>query len=252
MSDDLTLTPIGVGAAYAKPDEVQSAYLVSFADTRVCLDLGAGSLSRLCAHVAPQDLTAIVITHMHADHCVDLLSLRVYMEWGPGRGREVRVIGPAGLKERVQAFGGQEGWDAFSFETFDSATGALDVGTVRLSWAEVPHTKPTFAVRVDAAGRSVTYSADCGPNDALVALARDTGVLVAECSLGLVSAGPDAIHMSASEAGALARRAGARRLLVTHCYPEHDREAVLAAATESFGGSVAWARQDEEVVVSIA
>lgn len=249
MPDALTLTPIGVGAAYARPGEAQSAYLVEAGDTRVCLDLGAGALNRLQTSVAPERLSAIVISHLHPDHCVDLLSLRVYMAWGPGRGSRIRVLGPAGLRDVLVGFCGETGWDAFTFESLDEPDGATRIGDARLTWAEVPHTKPTFALRIDAATGSVTYGADCAPNDALVALAAQTDVLLAECALGVAPTGHDAIHMSATDAGTLARRAGARRLLLTHCYPEHDRDRVLAAAGDAFGGPVSWAVQDERVVV---
>ncbi len=250
MGDSLTLTPIGVGAAYARSGEAQSAYLVASGDACVCLDLGAGALNRLQTLIAPERLSAIVISHLHADHCVDLLSLRVYMEWGPGRGSRIRVLGPAGLPDLLSGFAGEGGWDGFGFEALDEPGGQTIIGDVRLTWAEVPHTKPTFALRVDTAAGSITYGADCAPNDALVALASQTDVLVTECALGLGPAGDDAIHLSAFDAGTLARRAGARRLLLTHCYPEHDRELVLAEAREAFGGPVAWALQGEAVVAS--
>jgi ribonuclease BN (tRNA processing enzyme) len=216
----------------------------------VCLDLGAGALNRLQPLVAPERLSAIVISHLHADHCVDLLSLRVYMEWGPGRGSRIRVVGPAGLREVLQGFAGDNGWDGFVFETLDESGGAIEIGSLRLTWTEVPHTKPTFALRIDDGAVSITYSADCGPNDALVALATQTDVLVAECSLGVEPSGDGAIHLSATDAATLAHRAGARRLLLTHCYPEHDRDTVLGEASAAFDGPVAWARQGEPVVVS--
>ena len=250
MGDSLTLTPVGVGAAYARPGEAQSAYLVASGDTCVCFDLGGGALNRLQTLVAPERLSAIVISHLHADHCVDLLSLRVYMGWGPGRGSRIRVVGPAGLRDVLWGFAGDNGWDGIGFETLDEPGGAMDIGALRLTWAEVPHTSPTFALRIDDGAQSITYGADCGPNDALVALASQTDVLVAECSLGVGVSGGGAIHLSATDAGTLARRAGARRLLLTHCYPEHDRDMVLAEASEAFGGPVAWARQGERVVVS--
>ncbi len=248
MPDALTLTPIGVGAAYARPGEAQSAYLVAAAETRVCLDLGAGALNRLQTVVAPERLSAIVISHLHPDHFADLLSLRVYMTWGPGRGHRLRVLGPAGLRELLVGVSGAAGWDGFAFEPLDQPSGSMALGDVRLTWSEVPHLSPTFACRVDAAAGSVTYGADCAPSDALVALARETDLLIAECGLGEGPTPPDAIHMSGADAGAIARRAGVRRLLLTHCYPEHDRDRVLAAAAEAFGGDVTWAIQGEGVV----
>ena len=250
MGDSLTLTPVGVGAAYARPGEAQSAYLVASGDTCVCLDLGAGALNRVQQLVAPERLSAIVISHLHADHCVDLLSLRVYMEWGPGRGSRIRVVGPAGLRDVLWGFAGDNGWDGFVFDTLDEPGGAMDIGAFRLTWAEVPHIKPTFALRIDDGASSITYGADCGPNDSLVALASQTDVLVAECSLGAGPSDDGAIHLCATDAGTLARRAGAGRLLLTHCYPEHDRDVVLATAAAAFDGPVAWARQGEQVVIS--
>jgi ribonuclease BN (tRNA processing enzyme) len=245
----LRLVPVGVGAAYAAPGEAQSCYLVRSGAGDVCLDLGAGALNRLQTLVRPESLLAVVITHLHPDHCVDMLALRVYMAWGPGVGRRLRVLGPPGLKALLTAFAGEEGWDeAFAFEGLAPGAGRRELADgLVMTWAEVPHLPPTFAVRLEAGGSSVTYGADCAPNDALSELARDSDVLVCECSFG---AGPllDGIpHLDAAGAAEIGRRAGARRLLLTHCYPEHDRDAALAAAAAGFPGPVDWARQDEEV-----
>lgn len=251
MAEALRLIPIGVGGAYARPGEVQSAYLVRAGDAAICLDLGAGALNRLQDEIAPERLSAIVISHLHPDHCADLFSLRVYMSWGPGGGRRLRILGPAGLRERLIGFAGVAGWDdAFAFEIIEGPTGGTDVDGLRISWAEVPHGPPTFAIRVGAGGDSVTYGADCAPNDALVELASGTQLLVAECSHGAQPLPPEPIHLSGREAGEIASRAGAGRLLLTHCYPEHDRDAALDLAQASFSGPIDWARQGEAVVIS--
>lgn len=247
------LTPIGVGAAYAPAGEAQSAYVVSSGETAVCLDLGAGALNRLQTHVAPERLAAIVISHHHPDHCVDLFSLCIYMAFGVGRGRRLRLIGPEGLIDRLAAFTGDRTlWDAcFAFEPLDETGGPRDLGGgMRLTWTEVPHTPPTYALRIDMGGASVTYGADCAPNEALVALARGSGVLIAECSHGPGPLPADPIHLSATEAADIATRADARRLLLTHCYPEHDRDEALRIARAGFSGPVGWARQDGMVITS--
>ena len=77
----LVLTPIGVGTAYSRPGDVQSCYLVQAHDSSVVLDMGAGSLNRLQQVIAPEDLDAVVISHGHPDHCIDLLALRVLQEF---------------------------------------------------------------------------------------------------------------------------------------------------------------------------
>jgi ribonuclease BN (tRNA processing enzyme) len=244
----LTLLPVGVGAAYARPGEVQSSYLVLAGGRAICLDLGSGALNRLQRHVAPEDLTALVITHLHPDHCADLFSLRVYMAFGPGVGRRLAVLGPPGLRERLAAFGGEEGWDeAFQFRPLADHSALELGGGVTLRCAEVPHSPPTYAVRIDANGASLCFSADCEPNRQLAELAAGCDLLLCECSFGDQPLPPGSAHLNAREAARVALTAGAGRLLLTHCYPEHDRERTLAQAREVYRGPVAWAVQDEAV-----
>lgn len=245
----LALVPVGVGAAYARPGEAQSCYLVRSGTTAVALDLGAGALNRLQEHVAPEDLAALVITHLHPDHCIDLLSLRVYLAFGSVRAPRLRVLGPPGLRERLAAFAGPEGWDeAFAFEELTGQEGRRDLGAgLTLRYRQVPHLPPTFALRVEGGPAALCYGADCAPNDALPELAAGAGLLVCECSFGADEVPEGVPHLNAPQAGAIAARAGAGRLLLTHCYPEYDRDAALAVARAAFGGPVAWAAQGEEV-----
>lgn len=240
---DLWVTPIGVGAAYARPGEIQSSYLIGAGRTRICCDLGAGALNALQSHIAPEDLDSVVISHLHADHCVDLFALRVYMFWGPGRGRRIRLIGPPGLREALVGFAGSDGWDeCFDIEIVTPPRDVRTVGDAGLVFREVPHSHPTFAVRIEHGDRSVIYGADCRYGEELAELARGGGILIAECGDG-ASTRDDTVHMSGAEAGAVAAAAGVGRLLLTHCYPEHDRAATLEAARGAFAGDVAWAEQ---------
>ena len=190
-----------------------------------------------------------MISHLHPDHCVDLLALRVYMAWGPGRGRRLTVLGPAGLRDRLVAFGGEDGWDqAFRFEALEGASGERDLGDgLVLRHAEVPHTPPTFALRLDWRHSSLCFGADCAPNDALPWLAAGCGLLVAECSFGAEPVPDGVTHLDAPAAAQMAADAGVGRLLLTHCYPEFDRDRALEAARLRFDGPVEWARQGEAV-----
>ncbi len=246
----LTVTPVGVGAAFARVGEAQSCYLVRGGDTAVCLDLGAGALNNLQRYMAPEQLDAIVISHLHADHCVDLFALRVYLAFGLGGATRVRVIGPPGLAERFSVFAGGDDWgEAFAIESLNPAGGELVVGGLTVRYTPVPHSGLTFALRCDGFGGAVTYSADCRMNDALVELAQGSGVLIAEAGNGPGPSGSDSIHLSGADAGEIARRAEVARLLLTHCFPEHDREATVAAAQAVFSGPVGWATEGAEVAV---
>ncbi|WP_217923620.1 MBL fold metallo-hydrolase [Miltoncostaea oceani] len=244
----LELVPLGIGAAYARPGEAQSCHLVRAGGRALVVDMGAGALNRLMGVMAPEDLEAVVITHMHPDHCVDLMALRVYMAWGPGVGRTLRVAGPPGLRARLQDFSGSVGWDALHFEDLRAGEGEIDLGGgLVVRHREVPHLPPTHAVRVDHGGASICLGADCGPNDALPELARDCDLLVCECTFGAEEVPDGLAHLNGRGAGEMAARAGAGRLVLVHGQPEYDRDAAVAQAAEAFGGPVAWAREGEAV-----
>lgn len=247
----LTLVPVGAGAAYGRPEEAQSSYLVRAGEDAVLLDLGGGAFNRLCGLMAPEDLSAVVISHLHPDHCADLMALRVYMVWGPGAGRRLRVLAPPGLRDILAAFSGSEGWDAaFAFEDLARPGGEAELTAgLRLRYREVPHLPPTFALRVDGAGGSLCYGADCAPGPDLPALAAGCGLLVCECSFGATPVPEGVPHMRAADAGRIAAAAGVRLLLLTHCSPEFDRQAALEEARAALGdrGEVAWAREGAAV-----
>jgi ribonuclease BN (tRNA processing enzyme) len=239
----LLVVPVGVGAAYAADGLAQSCTLVRGGGVAVAVDLGSGALNRLQQEIPPEDLDVVVITHLHPDHCVDMMALRVYMVWGPGRGRVVRVLGPPGLRDRLAAFSGSEGWDqAFRFEELAADGGEVELGGgLVLRHREVPHLPPTHALRFEREGVAACHGADCAPSEALVELAAGCDLLMCECTFGADPV-PDGVpHLNAEDAGRIAARAGVGRLLLVHRQPEHDADRALARVREAFGGPVDWA-----------
>ena len=183
----------------------------------------------------------MVITHLHPDHCVDLMGLEVHMVWGPGAGSPpLPVIGPPGLRERAHRLLRRERVRHRVHVVERSPPGArarcgLGGGLV-MRHREVPHLPPTNAVRFERDGAAVCLGADCAYGDALPELAAGCDVLVCEATFG---AGPGVAgvpHMTAAEAGRIAARAGVGRLLLTHLDPARDAEAALAHARAEFAG----------------
>ncbi len=245
----LRLVPLGIGAAVPGPGEAQACHLVRAGSRALVVDLGSGSLVRLMEHTDPRDLEAVVITHLHPDHCVDMMALRVHMVWGGGAGAVLRVIGPPGLRDRLVGFSGSDGWDtAFRFEEFPAGEGTVDLGDgLVLRHREVPHLPPTNAIRVEHGGRAITLGADCAPNTELADLAAGCEVLVCECTFGTGPI-PDGVpHLDGRSAGEIAARAGAGRLVLVHGEPGIDRAGAVAQAREAYDGPVAWAVQGEEI-----
>ena len=239
----LEIIPMGAGAAFGHADQGQSSYLVRAGDAAVVLDMGAGTFNRLLAEVDPADLGAVVISHLHPDHMADLLALRVYMAHGPGLGSTLEVHGPPGLRERLDAIAAGESWAGVTFHELPPDEATLLVGDMVISLAEVPHLKPTYAMRVEHGGRSITYGADCAPNEVIPLLGEGSDVLVLECSWGTGPLVPEVPHLNARAAAEMARAAGAGRLVLVHGYPDVDRDAAVAEAQAVFGGPVEWARE---------
>ena len=128
-----------------------------------------------------------------------------------------------------------------AFDLSEYEPGAtVDAGPLRLSFEEVPHFTQTCAVQIGSAngGGRITYGADCGPSEALVEIARDTDLLIIEATLPRPEREGPRGHLTAAEAGEHARRAGARRVVLTHISDELDHDLAREQASEAFGGAV--------------
>jgi len=245
----IEVIPVGVGAAYGRVGEAQACHLVRAGDVAICLDLGAGALNLVQAHVRPEELDLVVISHLHPDHFIDLLALRVYMVWGPGAGRRLRVVGPPGLRATLAAFGEEGLESAFVFEELvgDSAETACTEG-VRIRHRQVPHLAPTYATRIDIVDASACFGADCAPNEALAAFADGVDILITECSFGAGEIPDGAMHLNAHAAGVIARQAHAGQLVLAHCFPEWDLDAAVAAAAAVAGAPVRAAVSGDRII----
>ena len=193
----------------------------------------------------PCELDAVVLSHLHPDHCLDLTGLRVLREHGPRPARgELAVHTPAGGAERMaRAYGVQQAEPMRGMAFLDLLDGrAFQVGPFTVTPYEVLHTVPAFGVRVEADGAVLAYSGD---TDTCAAL----GPLLADADLALVEAayleGRDAsrgVHLTARRAAEAARDAGARRLVLTHLTPWTAPEDSRAEAAQVWTGEVEIAR----------
>lgn len=229
--------------------------MVDDGETPVALDLGTGALANLRRHVDYDRLGAVVISHMHADHFIDLIPLRYALRYGARlRADKLPVYlppgGPAMLQSLCAAFASEGGDflnDVFALHEYDPAA-PLRLGAATLRFAHTAHYIPAFAMRWERDGASVVYSADTAPDPRVVALARDAGVFVCEATLlhGQTEPGMRG-HSSAADAALMAREARARRLVLTH-YGETSTAADLdAPARDIFGGDVTVADDHLEI-----
>lgn len=240
------LTVLGKSPSWEDAGGACSGYLVEQAGFRLLLDCGSGVFSKLRRFCDYRAVDAVWITHMHGDHILDLLPFSYALTLGPHRGARPRLYLPPGgvdVLRRLVALWGDGELVPNAFEVHHYAGDQEpELGPLRARVREVPHFTRAFAVdlRADGAGR-FTFSADCGPNDALIELAADTDLLLVEATL---SAGEQSDgHLNARQAGEHGRRAGAHRLVLTHISDELDLDGAVDEATEGFGAPVDLARE---------
>jgi ribonuclease BN (tRNA processing enzyme) len=227
------LTVLGCSGSYAGPDGAGcSGYLVREGGTAIWVDCGNGTFGALQARLPVRDVSAVVLTHEHPDHCVDLYGLHVMLRYALHRGN-LPVYAPAGLGEHLGTLVGGDWGDAFQWHVIDERA-PVTIGAATLRFSRTDHPPPTYAVEVAAGGSRLVYTSDTGPGWSVAAFGHDADLVLSEATY-LDGQKPVPIHLSAKEAGTAARAAGARRLMLTHVWPEIDRRLTLAEGSAAFG-----------------
>jgi ribonuclease BN (tRNA processing enzyme) len=249
----LQLDVLGAGPAYTnRPGATGAAYLVRHGPTALLLDLGQGSFPRLAQAIEPSTLDAVVISHLHPDHFIDLVVLRHYLHWEFDPPRRVRVVAPAGLATRLDALHDEPGFTAAALDVEDVTTGARTTGTLTLEARPVTHTRDSHAYRValeSGTGPGLVYSGDCGRAEDLDALIRAGDTLLSEVSFGPGPVPPSAEHLDGPAVGALARRTGVGRVLLTHLQMGYDEAATLETVRAEFRGPVSFVAPGSRLVI---
>ena len=257
------LTVLGCSGSIGGPTSPASGYLVEVDGLApVVIDMGPGVLGALQRYVAAERAT-VLLSHLHADHCLDVPSLLVLRRYSPAAESVGRVplVGPSGTAYRIGVASAEEPGavddlsDTFDVDTWD-VTPELELrdddDEVGLSVraGRVDHPPESYGLRLTSAdGRVLVYSGDTAYCDALVELATGADVLLCEASWAHQEGRPPGIHMSGVEAGRTARLAGVGRLVLTHIPPWTDPEAMRAEAATEFDGEILLAEPDLRIRV---
>jgi ribonuclease BN (tRNA processing enzyme) len=242
---------LGANGTYPTAGRPTAGYLLSLDGTRVWIDAGSGTFGALLELMDPADLDALIISHMHVDHCADVFALYHYLRFGPVRRSPLPLIVPEGATERLSRFldsgGGSHLTEAFAPRTPEPGEVA-EVGGISFRFGPSDHPVPTLQMRAEAGGRSMVYSGDTGTESDLIGLAAGANTLLAEATFP----GPDKPaphHLTATEAGEIAREAGVERLILTHLLPTLDPQLSIAEAAAAFDGDIMVAEPNLEVLI---
>jgi ribonuclease BN (tRNA processing enzyme) len=227
-------------------------------DAAVLFDLGSGAFSNLREAIDYPQLDAVVISHMHADHFLDLIPLRYALKYGPLlRGSKLALFLPPGgsemLNKLCSAFD-SEGAPDFLGEVYDireyDPKKPLEINDLRLTFAKAMHYIDSYAVRAETGNSNMTYSSDTTPCESVINLARKSELFLCECTLGLGE--PDAPprgHSTAAEAGTMAEQAGTGRLMLTHYGSDYAAGELETEASSRFSGPCAVADDGMELII---
>jgi len=254
----MRVTVLGKSPSWQDVDGACSGYLVQQDDTRVLLDCGSGVFAKLRRALDYRTLDAVVLSHLHADHFLDLVPFSYALQYGPppeGTSEPPRAVlhGPRGARETfrrvVGAWGGEDLIErSFDIREYDAGD-AFEIGALRVATYRVDHFVPTCAVAFTArdGGPRFVFGADTGPTELLVDAARDAEVLMVEATLPEPDGedGEARGHLTAAEAGEHAKRANVRRLVLTHYSDQLDEEWLREQAEQAFGGPVTAAREGD-------
>lgn len=248
----MRVTVIGCSGSYPGPDSPASCYLLE-ADGpdgdgtrtwRVLLEFGNGSLGPLHDYIDPLSVDAVMVSHLHPDHYMDLCGYYVLRRYGPrGPQPPIPVWGPAGIADRMaHAYGlpldpGMR--DDFDFHEYD---GAFELGPFTVEPIEVDHPVLAYGLRITADGATIGYSGDTGPCEGLDRVAADVHLLIAEASFRADDDNPPHLHLTGTDCGSVAARKRAGRLVLTHIPPWFGSETAMQEAKNIFSGDIELAR----------
>lgn len=241
----MKLTVVGCSGSFPGRESAASCYLLEADGFRMLLDLGNGALGPLQSYVDLASIDAVLFSHLHPDHCLDLCGIYVHRTYHPnGKLPMIPVYGPAGVANRMAAAYGKEPEPGLrgAFDFREWRVGPLEIGPATVIVERVDHPIEAYGIRVEHGGRVVTYSGDTGPCDALLRLAAGADLFVCEASFYDGPPHPGGLHMTGREAGDTAVRAGTRRLVLTHVPPWNDPQRILAEGASAYDGPIELAR----------
>jgi ribonuclease BN (tRNA processing enzyme) len=252
----MRLTVLGCSGSVPMGGAAASGYLLSSGPAKLVLDLGNGTLSQLGCCLDPFDLNALVFSHLHADHCADFPALTVYRRYHPNppydpRWYRLPVYAPDDAAERfammyapcAEERAGADLSDVHEFHSLPEEPARLGPFTLRA--VPVAHPCPAYGLRVSAGGRTLAYTGDTGPVEALRELTAGADTVLSEATWTAAHDRPESVHLSGAQAGELAAAAGTGRLLLTHIAPWTRVDEVVAEARAAFAGEVRAVRQGE-------
>lgn len=245
----MKLTVLGNNGPYPRAGGACSGFLLDNSESRVVLDFGSGVLSRLQQHIEIEDITAVILSHLHGDHIGDISVLKYAADIKLMKGQMKKPIKIYAPSEPAEEFERLKYKNALEVIAIDPAEKLL-IDDLRISFREMVHGYKNYAVCIEKNFRRFVYSGDTAVNDEIIDFARNADLFL--CEAGLLERDEKSIrsmHLTAKEAAQIAEAAGAKRLLLTHFLPGTKPEHYINEATSVYNGIMELAAEDKSYFV---
>lgn len=229
----MKLTILGNNGPFPAAGGACSGYLVQSGDTNILIDCGNGVLSNLQKFIRLEELDAIFLTHLHSDHISDMYVLKYAVQIKRKRGQFDRAIEVYAPPEPAEEYGRLDVKDAFSLGAITAQT-ELYIGGLRLTFAQMKHPSMDFAIKIEGDGKTFVFSGDTSWTDEIISFSKDADLLMLDAGLLEKDLSEGAPHLTAAQCGIAAMQAGAKKLLLTHLWPDYDPNELLEEARPSF------------------
>jgi ribonuclease BN (tRNA processing enzyme) len=241
-----SLTVLGSCGAWPEPGRACAGFLLEYDGFKVVLDLGYAALPQLLKHCPAGEVDAVIVTHQHPDHCVDVSALARVRYYLARDAAPIPLYCPSGVVDVLRTLEPHpDPATVFDVQELGEAT---RVGPFRLETALLPHYVTNLGIRLSTPELTIAYTGDSGPGPEAAALADGADLFI--CDATLQGPSPETSPryvMTATEAATAG--AGEGRLLLTHFWPGSDRAVSVAEARQVFDGEVIAA--EEGLVVSL-
>ncbi|MHB8841135.1 MAG: MBL fold metallo-hydrolase [Candidatus Aquicultor sp.] len=244
----MELITLGTSAAYPTAERACSGYLIRENGTSILMDMGSSVVRNLMRWMDPAQLSGIIISHLHQDHFIDIYPLYYYLVFHRGEGFPIDVYAPEGARDFVLQLmpGSEKGLDSVYHFKALSDKGGFQIGAIACQSIAVKHSMPAFGMRLSGR-RTVAFSSDTDFDEVLYDIARDSDVFI--CEATKQEDYKDVMHLTAAQAGMIAKKAGAKKLMLTHIWPDFDPVRQQEMAAHEYDGPIIIAEDNMQILL---
>lgn len=230
----MKLTVLGNNGPFPSAGGACSGYLLSDGPVNILIDCGNGTLGNLQRFIGIDRLDAIILTHLHSDHVSDMYVLKYALQIKRARGQFDHLLKVYAPPEPAGEFSRLDAGDVFELGAISDEM-SLKFGAITLTFARMKHTVMDYAVAAECGGKKFVFSGDTSWTDEIIRFSAGADLVMLDAGLLEKDLKPASPHMSAAQCGLAASKAGAKKLLLTHLWPEYEVNDLLDEARQNFG-----------------